>query len=103
MCFVLGEIFFRFRDGNATLIIFKDFTKDLVLLKMNIKDKWYLLHHNHKRYYAAHLNWSSPRRPLFLDALTSSYSSSSGPASVTLYHAHYWVVIFHPRTAATGQ
>ena len=30
----------------------------------------------------------------------SSSSSSSGTASVTLQHTHYWVVEFHPRTAA---
>ena len=30
---------------------------------------------------------------------TSSYSS--GPASVNLYHAHYWVLVFRPITAAT--
>ena len=30
---------------------------------------------------------------------SSSYSSS-GKASVTLKHAHFWVVVFHPRTAA---
>ena len=29
-----------------------------------------------------------------------SSSSYSGTASVTLYHANYWVVKFHPRTAA---
>ena len=28
------------------------------------------------------------------------YYYSSGPVSVTLYHAHCWVVEFHPRTAA---
>ena len=32
---------------------------------------------------------------------TSLSSSSSGTASVTLYHAHYWVVVFHPITVAT--
>ena len=28
-------------------------------------------------------------------------SSSSGPASVTLYHINCWVLVFHPRTADT--
>ena len=29
-------------------------------------------------------------------------SSSSGPASMTLYNSDYWVVVFQPRTAATS-
>ena len=42
----------RFRDGNATLFIFEDFTKDFWLWKMNILNKLYFLHHLHKIYYA---------------------------------------------------
>ena len=38
--------------------------------------------------------------PVPINNYLSSYSYS-GTASVTLYHAHYWVVEFHPRTAAT--
>ena len=34
------------------------------------------------------------------DSSSSSYSSVL--ASVSPYHAHYWVVVFQPITAATG-
>ena len=38
---------------------------------------------------------------LLRDTSSSSYYYS-GPFSVSPYHAHYWVVIFQPITAATG-
>ena len=37
----------------------------------------------------------------YCDCHNSSSSSSSWPASVILYLAHYWVVVFHPKTATT--
>ena len=33
-------------------------------------------------------------------AIPLSFFLSFGPASVTIYRVHYWVVLFHPRTAA---
>ena len=45
---------FRLRDDNETLVILKEFTKDLWLWKIDIKNKLYFLHQHHKRYCVAH-------------------------------------------------
>ena len=47
--------------------------------------------------YATGVNWLGIRT-----LSSSSSSSSSGTAFVTIYNYHYWVVVFHPRTAYTG-
>ena len=42
----------RPRDGISTRVIFEDFTKDLWLWNINVKNKLYLVHQRHKMYYA---------------------------------------------------